>query len=281
MQSVFADDPAGWTRIAYELCEDQAREAVAYFEVRHAPQFFRTVKSRYTNSDVIEAIQRGLDDGQRQFGIDSRQILSCVLNKDEWARENVLLCQKHRDIVGGIDIAKNEAVYPGFTKTELEVYHLAEKEGINRTAHAGESGAWESVQTVMDSLHCTRVGHGYRVIEDPSGKCYSQAKEQNLHFEVCPISSVLTGGCPSWASKHAVVHFAEDDANFSISKDDSHVTGSTLDDEYRFVQSLGLSEAHLVRAVSMSTEVHIRTLRSRFIRTELNIILSTLRRKYR
>ena len=249
-QSVFTDDPSAWTRIAYELCEDQAREGIVYFEARYAPQLLRTAKSRYSNSDVVEAVQRGLDKGQQQLGVKSRQILCCLLENDEWAREVVQLCQKYRDIVGGIDIAKNETIHPGFTKTEIEVYHLARKEGINRTAHAGESGPWSTVQTAMDSLRCTRIGHGYRVLEDPSGSCYRQAKERNLHFEVCPISSVLTGGCPPWASKHAVVQFAEDNANFSISKDDSTVTGSTLDDEYRFLQSLGLTEAHLVRAVS-------------------------------
>lgn len=245
-----ADDPEAWTRIAYELCEDQAREGVIYFEARYAPQLLHSANSRYTSSDVIEAIQRGLDKGKQQFGVKSRQILCCTMENDDWAREIVQLCQKYKDIVGGIDIAKNETIHAGYTKTEIEVYHLAEREGINRTAHAGESGPWNTVQTVMDTLHCTRVGHGYRVFEDSTGNCYSQARKQNLHFEVCPISSVLTGGCPPWASKHAVVHFAEDNANFSISKDDTTVTGSTLDDEYKFLQSLGLTEAHLVRAVS-------------------------------
>lgn len=81
---------------------------------------------------------------------------------------------------------------------------------------------------------------------------------------MCPISSVLTGGCPNWAAKHAVVRFAEDRTNFSISKDDSMITGSTLDDEYRFVQSLGLNECHIVSAVSglhtssSSTELKIK-----------------------
>ncbi|XP_018494376.1 adenosine deaminase [Galendromus occidentalis] len=248
VSALFADDPEAWTRIAYELCEDQARDGVAYFEVRHGPQLLLSASSRYSGSDVVQAVQKGLDEGKQQFGVNSRQILTCVLENDDWAREIVQLCQKYRDIVGGIDIAKNETIHAGFTKTEIEVYHLAEREGINRTAHAGESGPWNSVQAVMDTLHCTRVGHGYRVFEDPSGNCYNQARKQNLHFEVCPISSVLTGGCPPWASKHAVVHFAEDNANFSISKDDTTITGSTLDDEYKFLQSLGLTEAHIVRA---------------------------------
>lgn len=77
-------------------------------------------------------------------------------------------------------------------------------------------------------------------------------------LQVCPISSVLTGGCPIWASKHSVIRFAEDKTNFSISKDDSMITGSTLDDEYRFLQLLGLTEAHLISAVSNQSVGHSR-----------------------
>lgn len=36
----------------------------------------------------------------------------------------------------------------------------------------------------MDLLSCQRVGHGYRIFDDPSGQCYSQARERQLHFEV-------------------------------------------------------------------------------------------------
>ncbi|KAH6936514.1 hypothetical protein HPB50_018634 [Hyalomma asiaticum] len=100
----------------------------------------------------------------------------------------------------------------------------------------------------MVKLHCHRVGHGYRVFQDPTGKTFRMAQEKNLHFESCPYSSVLTGGCTLSSQKHSVVRFAEENANFSISKDDTTITGSTLDDEYDFLRQLGLTEAHFIRA---------------------------------
>lgn len=243
----FIDDPESWTRIAYELCEDQARDGVAYFEARFAPQLLHTT-SKFTTDDVILSVQKGLDKGYAEFGVKAKQVVCCVLENEDWARENLKLCQKYPNYICGIDIAKDQSIQPGYTKTEVQVYQLAAKDGINRTAHAGESGPWTTVEDAMNLLQCQRVGHGYRVFEDTSMKCYEQAKKEGLHFEVCPISSVLTGGCPTWASKHAVVRLAEDNANFSISKDDTTITGSNLDREYSFLCSLGLTEAHLVRA---------------------------------
>lgn len=244
----FQDDQEAWARIAYELCEDQFREGVLYFEARYAPQLLRTAKSRFSDEDVLLAVQKGLDKGREKFGVRSKQVICCTQERDSWAWDNLKLCEKFPNLVGGIDIAKNEAIHAGYTPTEIEVYRQARLSGVNRTAHAGESGPWTTVREAMDLLRCQRVGHGYRVFDDASGLCYKQAREQDLHFEVCPISSVLTGGCPTFASKHAVVRFAEDGTNFSVSKDDTMITGSTLDDEYCFLHSLGLTEAHFIRA---------------------------------
>ena len=80
-------------RIAYELCEDQARENVCYFEVRYAPQYLSNT-SKYldqiplpedhpdavTPDMVVQAINRGLKRGQEQFDIKARSILCCIRN---------------------------------------------------------------------------------------------------------------------------------------------------------------------------------------------------------
>ncbi len=44
--------------------------------------------------------------------------------------------------------------------------------------------------------------------------------------------------------------FARDGANFSVNTDNPTVTGTTVSDEYRLAASWGMTEAHLVRAVS-------------------------------
>uniref|UniRef100_A0A023GJ14 adenosine deaminase n=1 Tax=Amblyomma triste TaxID=251400 RepID=A0A023GJ14_AMBTT len=262
-------------RISYELCEDQAREGVAYFEARYSPHFLASKEKNVTVRQVVEAVNRGLQRGQCDFKVIARSIICCVMGNDDWSVECLKLCEEYecRGVVG-IDIAKDETKIPEFTKGEIQVYQRAKQLGIPRTAHAGESGDYRSVRDAMDKLHCDRVGHGYRVFQDTSGETYRSARERNLHFETCPYSSILTGGCPLGPGKHSIVRFAEDNANFSISKDDSTITGSTLNDEYDFLSQLGLTEAHLIRA-------NLNAARSCFLRpAEKECLLQRILREY-
>ncbi|XP_077560554.1 adenosine deaminase-like [Haemaphysalis longicornis] len=245
----FVGDLEAIERIAYELCEDQARDAVAYFETRFSPHLFASEEKNVTPGLVIQAVSRGLERGQADFNIKARSILCAVLSRDDWPMECVKLCEEyaHAGVVG-IDIAKDETDEKGYTKSEVEAFQRARQLGIPRTAHAGESGDYSSVRDAMVELDCSRVGHGYRVFQDTTGNTYKMAQDRDLHFEVCPYSSILTGACPLDSNKHAIVKFAEDDINFSVSKDDTTITGTTLFDEYGLLVRLGLTEAHLARA---------------------------------
>lgn len=236
-------------RIAYELCEDQARDGVAYFETRYSPHLLSSKEKNVTPSLVVQAVNRGLERGQADFQVKARSIICTILNRDDWAMDCVKLCEEFAPGgVVGIDIAKDETQTKGFTRGEVQAYQRAKQLGIPRTAHAGESGDYTSIRDAMVDLDCSRIGHGYRVFQDVTGNTYKMAQERDLHFEACPYSSVLTGGCPLNTKRHSIVRFAEDNINFSISKDDTTITGSTLFDEYKFLTQLGLTEAHLIRA---------------------------------
>ena len=50
------------------------------------------------------------------------------------------------------------------------------------TVHAAESGPASNVKEAIEVLHATRIGHGYRVIEDST--VYQLAKDKGVHFEV-------------------------------------------------------------------------------------------------
>ncbi|XP_065283953.1 adenosine deaminase-like isoform X2 [Dermacentor albipictus] len=201
-------------RIAYELCEDQAREGVAYFEARYSPHLLASKEKCVTPALVVQAVSRGLQRGEHDFRIKARSILTSVWGNDEWTIDCLKLCEEHNCIgVVGIDIAKDEVQTPGYTAVEAQVFQRAKQVGVPRTAHAGESGTYSTVRDAIVNLNCDRVGHGYRVFQDPTGET-----------------------------------FAEDNVNFSINKDDSTITGSTLDLEYAFLKELGLTEAHIIRA---------------------------------
>lgn len=121
----------------------------------------------------------------------------------------------------------------------------AVKNGIHRTVHAGEVGSPEVVREAVDILKTERVGHGYHTIEDEA--LYNRLLKENMHFEVCPWSSYLTG---AWDPKttHAVVRFKNDKANYSLNTDDPLIFKSTLDTDYQMTKKdMGFTEEEFKR----------------------------------
>lgn len=247
---VFTDDPEAIERAAYELCEDEALQGVLYFEVRFAPQPLsgKNIDSR----EVVRSVNRGLRRGEKQFNIKARIILCCLLPLPNLNEEVLNLCVEFQnDGVVGIDIAGDEAnddtAIDVKQKCVFDLFKRAEQLGIHRTVHAGEVGTSKNVEDAMKYMYAERLGHAYRCLQDP--KVYAKVLETGIHVECCPHSSIYTGAVPiTNADKHAIIRFAEDGANFSISKDDPMVTGSTLDDEYRILREMGLKESHFVKA---------------------------------
>jgi len=237
-------------RVAREFVEDCARNGIAYCEARYCPTLL--LKNGLLSGDqVVEAVSRGLRAGEADHpGVKVRQILCVILGLSAEDNYRVLqLCQKYRggDVVG-IDMAGNENCADWGSK-EVELFNEAKRTGVHRTVHAGEDGPAENVGNALDKLHAERIGHGYHVLDDPD--LYQRCLRENVHFETCPISSVLTNAVSATQATtngHPVLTFARDRGNFSISTDDPTVTGVRLQDELEIVKSWGLSDTHVVRA---------------------------------
>lgn len=198
-----------------------------------------------TPRDVIQAVQRGFVRGEKEFGTKVRHIL-CSIKSTGWTNDVVTMAHENQSFVVGIDIAGNEA---DCSEEDVAAFQRAKELGIHRTVHAGEDGPAANVKIAVDKLGAERIGHGYRVIEDEN--IYSECKAKNIHFEVCPYSSYLTNAVAKKAP-HPVIRFADDNVNFSINKDDSTVTHSTLDSEYMLLTRMGFNELHFVIAVSLN-----------------------------
>lgn len=249
-------------RISFELCQDEASEQVLYFEARYSPHIFsNTVKHYYnpnpvreddpsavTPKDAVLAVARGFDRGMRMFDIKVSQILCLLKGNPNWGNEVLALAKELGSTcnIVGIDIAGDESV--NYSEEEIRTFVNAKKLGIHRTAHAGEAGPASNVEFAIQKLWAERIGHGYHVLDDE--KIYRMCIENGVHFETCPYSSYLTGAVKRTV-KHPIVTFAEDEVSFSINKDDSLLTRSTLQTECRLLYTIGLSEVHIVRAVSL------------------------------
>ena len=122
-------------------------------------------------------------------------------------------------------------------------FEEAKRLGIHRTVHAGEVGPAENVRVALDDLHAERIGHGYRVLDDP--EVYRRCLQENVHIEVCPSSSIVTKAVDAsvaTSNRHPILQFVKDEANFSINTDDPTITFTGLSDEIDLVKSWGLSD---------------------------------------
>uniref|UniRef100_A0A452VNM1 Adenosine deaminase n=1 Tax=Ursus maritimus TaxID=29073 RepID=A0A452VNM1_URSMA len=208
-------------RIAYEFVETKAKEGVVYVEVRYSPHLLANSKvdpipwnqaeGDLTPDEVVALVSQGLQEGERDFGVKVRSILCCMRHQPNWSPEVVELCKKYRhQTVVAMDLAGDETIegsslFPGHVK------------------------AYEAV----DTLKTERLGHGYHTLEDEA--LYARLRQENMHFEVCPWSSYLTG---AWklGTEHAVVRFKHDQANYSLNTDDPLIFKSTLETDYQMTK---------------------------------------------
>ncbi|GFR33262.1 adenosine deaminase [Trichonephila clavata] len=201
----------------------------------------------FSPSQVVESVNRGLERGLRTFGVDVRSILCSIRGMAGWSRKVVQLCKEYRDRgVVAMDIAGDTHGVVDTSQEDVEAFQLAFQLGIHRTVHAGEDGPADQVKFALQQLYAERIGHGYRVVEDDA--IYRRCLDSRIHLEACPHSSLLTGAVTDRGMKHPIVRYAEDEANFSINRDDPTLIQKTLDDDYALLRDMGLTEVHFARA---------------------------------
>ncbi|KAI5609075.1 adenosine deaminase [Silurus asotus] len=252
-----AGDREAIKRIAYEFVETKAKEGVIYIEARYNPHLmansnvdpiqWNQEEGDVTPDDVVHLVNEGLKQGEKDFKIKARSILCCMRHMPNWSMEVVELCKKYRnDGVVGIDLAGDESLSHDACPLHRKAYEEAEKCGIHRTVHAGEVGLPSVVREAVEVLKAERIGHGYHTVEDQD--LYKQLLKQNMHFEICPISSKLTGACDPDFTKHPVISFMKDKANYSINTDDPLIFHSTLGSDYQVLKDyMGFTEEEFMR----------------------------------
>lgn len=257
----FAGSHEGVKRVAYELCEDAARVGIRYIEVRYSPHFLSnslgvqtyapTTSGSFTPQHAVRAVNEGLAAGSRDFNIIAKSILCCIRHHPEWSLGVVDLCEQFRDDgVVAMDIAGPE-IGDMVTSTDQTMHIAAYKEARRRNipciAHAGEVGPAEIVRMSVEDMGAVRIGHGYRCLEDEA--LYSRLLREGVHFETCPLSSLLTGGAPNGRTNHPMVRFARDGANFSINSDDPALFDNDLPSDYQCAMEMGLTKEQVVTSI--------------------------------
>ena len=88
--------PESIERVAYEMVEDAARENLRYLEVRYCPKL--STRGGLTMADVLVAERRGLERGERDFGVRTG-IINCSL--------------RHYDPAQSVEVAEVSVAFRG------------------------------------------------------------------------------------------------------------------------------------------------------------------------
>lgn len=211
---------------AYDLVSQAADEHVMYMEVRFAPLFHcqRGLDPR----QVIKAVLRGLESGERDFGVKSRALLCMMRGQSEAFNKETLKCAKElREYgVAGLDLAGNEAAFPP------ELYHAffaqAREWEIPFTIHAGECQSAHNVKTSIE-MGAKRIGHGIAI--ENNEEAIRLCRENHIVLEMCPVSNFQTGAVKNM-EQYPFDKLRKEEISVTVNTDNRVVSGTTLTQEW-------------------------------------------------
>ncbi len=234
-------------RMTYECCEDMFRNGVRLLELRYAPSFLCDAHDGLKPDVMHSAILKGVERAEQDFPMAVGLI--CLLQRIKTVEENRywldFAVEKKADFLA-MDLADNElAVGPA---PFIPLFEKAKSEGFAVTIHAGEAEGPQAARNIRDSielLHADRIGHGVRILEDPSVLDF--VRERGTVLELCPTSNWLSGVCATKES-HPFRTIMEAGIRTTLNTDDPGIMNIDLLDEYRLLRDgMGFTEPEFVQ----------------------------------
>ena len=186
-------------RVSYEMMEDMYRDGVAYVETRFSP-LFHTEKG-LTYDQIIEAVLRGLRDGERKYNVRFGLIICAMRNMSPaGSLEMAEAAVRYREQgVVGFDLAGDELGHP--PKDHLDAFHYIQRNNFFITIHSGEAFGKESIWQALQFCGTHRIGHGTRLKEDmmesdeqivEMGNLSRYVLDRRVPLEICLSSNLHT-----------------------------------------------------------------------------------------
>jgi adenosine deaminase len=235
---LFYRSPEVIHRITREAVEDAAKDNIRYLELRFTPVALSRAE-RFPLGDVMDWVCDSALKAGAEFDLRVGLIVSVNRHESVELAEQVVwlaVARLGRGLVG-LDLAGNEAEFPAVPFAGI--FREAQQSGLKLTLHAGEWGGAANVREALQVFNADRIGHGVRVLEDPS--TVALARERNTAFEICVTSNYQTGAIPS-SMEHPFIKMLNDGINVTLDTDDPSISQITLTDEYhRVCEDMDLS----------------------------------------
>ncbi|MEC8758622.1 MAG: adenosine deaminase [Bacteroidota bacterium] len=234
-------------RMTYECCEDMFRNGVRLLELRYAPSFLCDAHDGLKPDAMHAAILKGVERAEQDFPMAVGLI--CLLQRIKTVEENRywldFAVEKKADFLA-MDLADNELAFG--PAPFIPLFEKAKSEGFAVTIHAGEVEGPQAARNIRDSielLHADRIGHGVRILEDPSVLDF--VRERGTVLELCPTSNWLSGVCATKES-HPFRTIMEAGIRTTLNTDDPGIMNIDLLDEYRLLRDgMGFTEPEFVQ----------------------------------
>lgn len=224
-------------RITREIVIDAAEDNVRYMELRFTPKALCNI-SQCSVQQVVEMVCQTAQKTAKEFNITVKLIASMNRHESVKFGERVLRAaiDYKKDGIVGLDLAGNEQMS---ALPFREIFREAKEDGLGITIHAGEWDGANSVWDAVGNMNADRIGHGVRVLEDPS--IMNILIEREVVLEVCPSSNVLSGIVPS-LEDHALPDLIQRKLQVTINTDDPVICDINLTDEiYHAVKYMNLT----------------------------------------
>jgi adenosine deaminase len=234
-------DAEALERIAAELVEAKAAEAVRYVEIRWGPLLH--TRRGLALEDGIAAVVRGARAAAERTGTTVRLI--CAALRSHEPADNLRLAEAatrfRGDGLTGWDLAGPEAAFPD-PMLHARAFEAARAGGLRITLHAGEWGGAAQVRRAL-ALDPERIAHGPGAIDDPALMAELAARDVTL--DLCPTSNAQAGIVESIAA-HPLARLHRAGVPVSLSTDDATVSDVSLTEEYaRALVLVGLQPPEL------------------------------------
>ena len=242
-----ADD---FSRVTYEsLTAGGAAHNVLYREVHLSPPGHPGVPY----PTILEGVLDGARAAEADTGIRATFLVGICRERDGAAAvELVEQVVAHRvdEVLGiGLDYAEDNGPPGRF----VEAYRLAARAGLRRTAHS-ESGPPQHIEVLLDQLGCSRVDHGYHVVDDPAitARCVAE----RVPFTCTPVSSDIGRYSGSGDGSHRrIAEMVDAGLCVTIDSDDPPMFGTDPTHDYRVLaHALGHRRDQLARFTRNAVE---------------------------
>lgn len=240
--------PEDIARVAYEGVADGVRAGnLRYREYFVNPDNFAALGVDYPT--LVDAMVDGLDRGEREFGVGYRII--AAINRSlppaaAVAMVQTVLAHPHPAVVG----IGQDYLTPELTEDPLrfaEAYALAERHGLRRSAHVGEtlSASPRNVLDAIEVLHVDRIDHGYRVVDDAD--VLAAALRSGVAFTCTPHSTSMLSAW-EFAPDHRIARMIRAGLVVTIATDDAVFFRTDIGLEYTVaLPAMGFGPADAAR----------------------------------